>query len=89
MPTYLFQCDPCGHQFDVQRPMDDRDQPAECPECCGDARRLFTACLFRMPTPDFAELTARDILGRDTGPNAEARSRVTVTVGAPKVRPRI
>lgn len=33
MPLYQYECDSCHAQFDDIRKYDERDQPAECPEC--------------------------------------------------------
>jgi putative FmdB family regulatory protein len=41
MPVYAFTCAACGG-FDVQRPMAESDEPARCPECGSDARRVFS-----------------------------------------------
>jgi putative FmdB family regulatory protein len=40
---YVYQCCPCGRQFELRRPVAERDEPAECPECQGAARRVFGA----------------------------------------------
>jgi putative FmdB family regulatory protein len=40
MPTYTYQCDSCGHQFEaVQRFTD--DPLTECPECGASIRRVI------------------------------------------------
>ena len=37
MATYAFVCQACGHEFDVSRPMSEREQlnrsPPPCPAC--------------------------------------------------------
>ena len=33
MPFYEYRCDSCEEDFTLIRPMADRDEPAECPEC--------------------------------------------------------
>ena len=33
MPLYQFECDSCHTKFDDLRKYDERDEPAECPEC--------------------------------------------------------
>lgn len=86
MPLFAYVCDPCGARFELNRPVDDRDEPAACKTCGGDGRRLFEACAIRQPCKAWHDLTARDLLGPD---DAAARGRVTVTVGAAKVRPRL
>jgi putative FmdB family regulatory protein len=40
MPTYEYECDECGHRFELFQQM--TDEPArECPECGGKVRRLI------------------------------------------------
>ena len=41
MPIYAFSCTSCG-LFDVARAMADAAEPAPCPTCGGQARRVFT-----------------------------------------------
>ena len=33
MPIYEYQCKKCQHLFEVQRKIDERDDPQNCPEC--------------------------------------------------------
>lgn len=33
MPFYEYTCGSCSADFTELRPMDERDRPAECPEC--------------------------------------------------------
>lgn len=40
MPTYEYQCDKCGHQFEVFQRMTDRPKRS-CPKCRGRVRRLI------------------------------------------------
>jgi putative FmdB family regulatory protein len=41
MPVYAFTCAGCGG-FDLMRPMAKAAEPASCPTCGAQARRLFT-----------------------------------------------
>ena len=41
MPVYAFKCAECG-PFDVVRPASEAAVPANCPQCGGAARRIFT-----------------------------------------------
>jgi len=41
MPTYQYQCDSCGHQFELRQSFHDKPV-AVCSLCCGVARRLFS-----------------------------------------------
>jgi len=40
MPTYAFACKSCGHSFEIQLSFSE-NQPASCPECGGEIRKLF------------------------------------------------
>lgn len=40
MPTYDYQCEKCGHRFEVFQRMSDRPKRS-CPECKGRVRRLI------------------------------------------------
>jgi putative FmdB family regulatory protein len=40
MPTYEYECQRCG-SFTMLRPMDQRHQPCQCPNCAGDGGRLI------------------------------------------------
>lgn len=42
MPIYEFECQDCGHGFERQLKVDDRDSSQKCPECGGQkTKRLF------------------------------------------------
>ena len=41
MPLYQYECNSCERQFDDLRKYDERDDPAECPECGHAARRVL------------------------------------------------
>jgi putative FmdB family regulatory protein len=59
MAAYDFTCERCG-AFEVRRPMAEAEKPANCPQCRGEARRLFAAPLTYRSSP-----AARDALGRE------------------------
>ncbi|MGI2336195.1 MAG: FmdB family zinc ribbon protein [Dehalogenimonas sp.] len=40
MPIYEFRCMDCRKKFDLLRPMSQSTDPAECPVCKGNARRI-------------------------------------------------
>ena len=44
MPTYVYQCQDCGNQFESLRPMRDSDAPISCQSCSSSntRRRLTT-----------------------------------------------
>lgn len=33
MPIYLYRCRRCGHDFELLRPMNQKDIEQKCPEC--------------------------------------------------------
>ena len=41
MPIYDYECKKCGHKFELRRSFND-DGSACCPECEGDAERIFS-----------------------------------------------
>jgi putative FmdB family regulatory protein len=41
VPVYAFSCAGCG-PFDLVRPMAEAGEPARCPGCGADARRVFS-----------------------------------------------
>lgn len=80
MAVYVYSCCSCWDQFEAQRPVLERDDPINCPECGTVAVREFTTQVqIRQPCQDWCKLTARDILGRD-----KKSDRVIVNVGNPK-----
>lgn len=83
MPVFLYSCCGCWDQFEARRPVAERDDPIRCPECGTAAVREFTPQVqIRQPCADWTRVTARAYLG----PKSE---KVVVTVGAPKVPPRV
>ena len=43
MPYYDFICTKCGKHFEEYKSYDQADEPEICPECKGEARRIFEA----------------------------------------------
>ena len=41
MPQYEYRC-ALGHSFDLRRGIDQRDDPAHCPQCGGQGLRLIS-----------------------------------------------
>ena len=41
MPIYQYECESCHEQFDDIRKYDQRDEPAECPECNEPGQRVL------------------------------------------------
>lgn len=42
MPTYVYQCTECEHQFEVIGKMSDRPRTRKCPVCGGRAQRQIS-----------------------------------------------
>ena len=40
MPTYVYRCDSCGHQFEIFQKMSD-DPLDTCPQCAASVRRVI------------------------------------------------
>ncbi len=40
MPTYVYECDSCGHRFEERQGFDD-DPLTDCPHCDEPVRRVF------------------------------------------------
>ncbi len=40
MPIYEYRCMDCRKKFDLLRPMSQSMEPAECPTCKGQAKRI-------------------------------------------------
>ncbi|KAF1086590.1 Zinc ribbon domain protein [Sporotomaculum syntrophicum] len=54
MPNYDFRCAECGHKFEVQVSMNDRDK-VTCPDCGGKkVEQLFTGCMVNTGSSDSA-----------------------------------
>jgi putative FmdB family regulatory protein len=47
MPVYEQRCTACGHEFEVQRSVADRE-PVECPKCRCITQRLISLSSFRL-----------------------------------------
>ena len=45
MPIYQYECDKCGHQFELHRESNEDDKELKCPKCGAEhPRRFFSAC---------------------------------------------
>jgi putative FmdB family regulatory protein len=68
MPTYDYQCEKCGHRFELFQKMSDAPA-ASCPKCGGKVRRLVgagAAVIFKGPgfyATDYRD--SRPSCGRD------------------------
>lgn len=45
MPVYVYKClnKECAEIYEISRPVDNRDDPAQCGKCRNEIKRLFTA----------------------------------------------
>ena len=43
MPIYEHQCPNCGHEFELRRSISEMDNPASCPSCGQEAKRVLSA----------------------------------------------
>jgi putative FmdB family regulatory protein len=50
VPTYAYRC-PSGDDFELVRPMAEAADPASCPDCGEDARRVFGGPALRRLDP--------------------------------------
>ena len=49
MPIYEFQCDGCGHIFELLSRIGDAEESLRCPECAGEElTRVMSAASFSM-----------------------------------------
>ena len=42
MPIYEYSCVICSNRFDKRRAMSEIDDPAPCPDCGSESRRVFS-----------------------------------------------
>ena len=42
MPIYEYTCITCSNRFDRRRSMSQMDEPAPCPDCGSESRRVFS-----------------------------------------------
>lgn len=43
MPTYDYECTECKHQFEERKSFSEDGKTTQCPQCDGQAARVFTA----------------------------------------------
>jgi putative FmdB family regulatory protein len=42
MPIYQYQCEQCGHRFDLRRDLDEVNKEPKCPKCGAERpRRVY------------------------------------------------
>ena len=42
MPVYAYECEKCGHAFEVQQSIHDKPR-SRCPECRGKVNKVFNS----------------------------------------------
>ncbi len=69
MPNYEYECNECGHRFEVKQSYDD-DALVACPECSKSAlHRVIFATPVHYKGAGFATTEARGITGHKRKPN--------------------
>ena len=53
MPTYTYQCEACGNDFEMRRPMSESADPQPCPECGGNGKRTIGETSFILKGDDW------------------------------------
>jgi putative FmdB family regulatory protein len=78
VPIYEYQCDDCGHSFDVMQKMSD-DPLTECEKCGGPLRKVLHPVAIHFKgsgfyTTDYGKGSGRRPGARDTGSGDSASS---------------
>ena len=68
MPIYQYQCLNCKSQFELKQSFHDKPV-ADCPSCCGIARRLFSPVPILFKGPGFYVTDSRGEREKDGGGN--------------------
>jgi putative FmdB family regulatory protein len=71
LPTYGYQCGPCGG-FTLVRPMAQAGDPAECPDCGSGARRVFGLPALRSLDPRLRDAMDASARSADAPPVVSA-----------------
>ena len=95
MPTYEYECQKCGHRFELFQPIKDKPKRA-CPECRGRVKRLLgmgAGLLFKgsgFYITDYRKSSYREAArkesGAGTGTSSSKNSTVAGTSTASKKR---
>ena len=67
MPIYQYQCLNCKLRFELKQTFHDKPV-ADCPTCCGIARRLFSPVPILFKGPGFYVTDSREERENRTGP---------------------
>ncbi len=91
MPIYEYKCEQCSLRFELRRSFDGKSE-ATCPQCGGNARRIFSPVpiIFKGPgfyiTDSREESTAKAKTGPSSGETKEGGAKETPSsneTGAP------
>jgi putative FmdB family regulatory protein len=72
MPTYEYECQKCGHRFEVFQSIKDKPKRT-CPKCCGRVKRLLgtgVGLLFKgsgFYTTDYRKPSYREAASKESG----------------------
>jgi len=87
MPIYPFRCDGCTAEFEISRKISAMRDPAPCPACGQEARRVFTAvavtgnavdpAVARKAAADAKQKAQWSHFGHSHGPGSSAHSHGT------------
>jgi putative FmdB family regulatory protein len=77
MPIYEYYCGKCGKEFEAMRPISKASEPALCPICGAEARKLVSACASKVDL--YIRPSAKPAFRQHTAParNKQKRSRKT------------
>lgn len=76
MMLYSYRCIACGYEWDQRRPVEERNAPIACPECGGQAMRVFNRPLAIFGFPPFTGQWTRGELARAVAPETEEEKRI-------------
>jgi putative FmdB family regulatory protein len=71
MPLYEFQCDECGHRFEIIQQKFSDPPPAACPQCGGTVRKLVSSPAFQFKGSGWY---ATDYAKKSEGPKSPGES---------------
>ena len=60
MALYEYKCPDCGERFDMVRSMSAADEPANCPECETESRRMISN--FALITPGASAVSTNPVM---------------------------
>ena len=87
MPLYEYECDTCGHRFEVIQKFSD-DPLTECPKCKGAVRKLLSSPAIQFKgsgwyITDYAKKSGT-AAGNSKSEAASTESKASDTASAPK-----